>query len=64
MESTNHRLIYHQPPDHRSLTNQSTDTIIIVKRLGNRKIFILQNTNIAGKIILVYYLFDEQYLFL
>ena len=47
----------HQP------TNQPVhricDSIIIFKRFGNRKIFDLQNTDRADKIISVYYLFDE-----
>ena len=35
---------------------------MIFKKLGNRAKFILQNTNTAWKIILVYYLLDEYYL--
>ena len=39
----------HQPTDHRP-----TDPVIIFKRLGNRKILILQNTHTAEKIIWFY----------
>ena len=42
------------PPTHRPPTHQSTDPIISFKRLGNRKIFILQNTHTAETIISVY----------
>ena len=52
IKSTDHRPT--DPPIHR-LTN----SIIILKRLGNIKIFISQNTHTAEKIISVYYLLDE-----
>ena len=63
IKSTNHRPTHHQrltqrltdPPTHRPSTHQHTDTIIIFKILGNRKIFILQNTHTTEKIISVYY---------
>ena len=48
---TDHRPLTHQPTDHRP-----TDLIISFKRLGNRKIFILQNTHTAENIISVCYL--------
>ena len=47
------------PPTTDPPTHRPTDSIIIFKRLGNRKIFILQNVHAAQNIISVCYLFDE-----
>ena len=49
--------LYVQPTTNpNSPTHRPTGPIIIFKRLGNRKIFILQNTHTAEKNILGYYL--------
>ena len=51
----------HQPPTATQGPTDlpTTDSIVTFKKLVNRKIFILQNTHSAAKIISVYYLFDE-----
>ena len=59
MKSTDHQLTDHQPLTHQPtdlLSNRPTDPIItdstnkvLFKRLDNRKISILQNTNTTGK---------------
>ena len=41
----------YRPTDHRPRTHRPTDPIILFKRLGNRKIFILQNTHTAENVI-------------
>ena len=45
-----------RPPTHCPTDQRPIDPIIIVKRLGDRKMFILQNTHTAKKIITVNYL--------
>ena len=51
----------HRPLAHRLTDRRLTDPIIIFKRLGNIKIFILQTTNTAGKIISVYSVMSVYY---
>ena len=49
----------HRPPTTNPPIHRPTDSIIIFKRLDNRKIFILQNIHAAKKVVSVCYLFDE-----
>ena len=54
-----HRPNNHQPFTHQPPTQQLAESIIIFERLDNTKIFILKNTNTAGKTYnyaLIYYL--------
>ena len=46
-----------QLTDPPTLDHQLTNSVTIFERLGNREIFIAQNTNTAGKINLIQHLF-------
>ena len=56
IKSNDHQPTHHRPTDNRQPTHQPTDPIILFRRFGNRKIFILHNTHTAENIISVYYL--------